>query len=98
MKLITLLGAAALATTPAHALAHHDHADQLIAQGSPSYARAIAIEVCRYKQAGIPGKEAGKLAIDRLWPVYGSAMMQDGSEVAARYIVGEQMILCGLGQ
>jgi hypothetical protein len=84
MKLIALLGAAALAAAPVPAQA-----------STPSYAKAVAFETCRNQRTGMTSTAAIRKAIDDLWPVYGSDITRDSSTVAARYIVAERIIICG---
>jgi hypothetical protein len=84
MKLIALLGAAALAATPVPAQAT-----------TPSYAKAVAFETCRNQRAGMTSTTAIRKALDDLWPIYGADITRDTSAVAARYVVAERIILCG---
>jgi hypothetical protein len=98
MKLTTLLGAALIAASPAHAYAHHDHQPMQVAMATsstPAYARALAFETCRNQRAGMSSTAAIRKALDDLWPIYGADITRDTSAVAARYVVAERIILCG---
>lgn len=84
MKLITLLGAAALAATPA----------PVLAQSTPAYAKAIAAQTCRYMREGMEVNDAGRKALRDLFPVFGADMKRDTFDTAATLIVGERLLLC----
>jgi hypothetical protein len=85
MKLIALLGAAALAAAPAPAIAQ-----------SPSYPQAIAVATCVYKRAGMTQRSAFRRALDELMPKYRDQIIRDGSTRASQLIVAEQYEICGL--
>jgi hypothetical protein len=82
MRFLPLLGAALLAAAPAHA-------------STPLYAKAYAIRACTSEIGGMNSRDAGRKAMDDIWPIYGTDIMRDGAERAARYITAERMILCG---
>jgi hypothetical protein len=82
MRFLPLLGAALLAAAPAHA-------------STPLYAKAYAIRACTFELAGMSSREAGRKAMDEIWPEYGKAITRDGTERAARFVVIERMLLCG---
>lgn len=85
MKLISLLGAAMLATAPAPA----------VAQGTSLYAKAFAWQICTYMRQGMTHNQASQRAIKELFPVFGHDLARAGYDYAARQVVAERLILCG---
>lgn len=84
MKLLTLLGAALVAAAPAPALA----------QRTPTYATAMATQICLNMREGMTANDAATKAIKVLFPVFGRDLARDGFEYSARLIVAERIILC----
>lgn len=84
MKLTALAGAVALAIAAAPA------------QATPSYAYSIARSICLLKSTGMSQQEALRASLRTAWSTYSDEITRDGSELAARYMVAEQMRLCSL--
>lgn len=84
MKLTALASAVvlAVAAAPVHA--------------APLYAFSVANNVCALRATGMKQKDAYRAAWRTAWPVYGDDIERDGVDVASRYVVMEQLQLCGL--
>lgn len=79
MKLLTLIAAATFAAP---------------ATAGPLYAYAIARDTCTLIRSGMALRDAQGAAMRTNWRTYGSDIIHDGSDVAARYIVAQMFDQC----